>query len=254
MKVWFLEPPADPGAYEPVEVGSYVPATTAPAPASVAAVDRDFDASAHGEEVAAWLVPAGLSGDPALINRVVEAGRLVMVAVNGLGSTAYAAVSAIVPADRLINLFDAREQDNIAYLEQLAWLAAQPAPFAVMARSTDKLVQAAAIGATHLIVPDPVSVEMTPIMRIVRPRVAGSPRPTSAAEVDHLVGRESSLTVCHPLAAGETLEADNLAVVEADTRGLSPMLRERVAGRIMRYDIAPGEPLTFGHLMVEEFS
>jgi len=254
MKIWFLEPPEDTTEYPPLEIGRYLADNDALKTGCLAAVNAGANEAALAADVAAWLIPAGLSSDMELVQRVAKNQSPIMLSVNGLGAIAYAAISALVPADKLINLFDAREQDSISFLEQLTWLNAQTSPFAVMAGNSEKLVQAAAMGAAHLIIAEPNPVDMTSIMRVVIPRQAGSPRPTSATEIDHLVGRESSLTVNRPLAAGHRLDSDDLTVAITATRGLSPMLGGRIKGRILRYDIAPGEPLTFGHLMVEDFS
>jgi hypothetical protein len=251
MKIWFLEPPADTATYSLAEIGRYVPATKPPIPRAIAAVDGELSNTSLAVDVAAWMVPAGVSGDQKLVHRIADSGKPLMISVNGLGAKAYKTVSGLISADKLINLFDAREQDFIAYLEQLAWLSAQPVPFAVMAKSSGKLVQAAAMGAAHLIVPNADPVDVASIMRVVMPRAAGSARPTSAAEVDHLVGRESCLTVNRAMTAGSALSDSDLVVTVTETRGLSPTLHKGLVGRILRYDIAPGEPLTFGHLMVK---
>ena len=109
------------------------------------------------------------------------------------------------------------------------------------------------MGATHLVIPKSADIELEPIIRVVLPRATGKPRPTSAAEIDHLLGRETSLTVARTMKVGETLLLEDLSVDLTLSRGLSPTLRDRVVGRVLRYTIKPGEPLTFGHLMLEKF-
>ena len=256
MKIWFRHPqsPQDGLLPRSLDVGRFAPAIGEATPGAVVALAADFAPDSADADVAAWLVPAGLSGDPDLVGRAGATGRPVMMAVNGLGPKSYAAASKAVPAGNLINLFDARDQDSVAYLEQLAWLSVQQAPFAVMARSATKLVEGAAMGADHLIVPDAAETDLAAIARIVTARGADSARPTSAAEVDHLVGRETCLTVTRTLAAGHELSAGDLATATTATRGLSPSLKDNIVGRVLRYDIEPGEPLTFGHLMVKDFA
>jgi hypothetical protein len=251
MNIWFLEPPADGPRHDAVAYGRFVEEPGQAAAGVVAALGAAREANAAHLEtaVAAWLVPAGLSGDLDRIDQAVTTACPVMVAVNGLGARAFAAVSARIPAGRQINLFDAREQDSLSYLQQLAWLAAQPEPFAVMARSAGKLIEATAMGAAHLIVPTASNVDLAAILRVNSARVPGAARPTSAAEVDHIIGREASLTVTRALPAGTMLADGDIAVRVTETRGLSPTLAMQIIGRVLRYGIEPGEPLSFGHLM-----
>ncbi len=255
MKIWFVQPPAaeDGLPVAGIEVGRYAPLPAEAGDDAVVAVSAGFDAQETDADVAAWLIPAGLSGDPKLVGRAGATGKPIMLAINGLGHKTYAAARDALPTGSLINLFDARDQDSVAYLEQLAWLGAQPAPFGVMTRSSVKMVEAAAMGADHLIVPESTDIDLAAIARIVTARSASGARPTSAAEIDHLLGREASLTVTEPLAAGHMLGDGDLAVAPTATRGLSPSLEGSIVGRVLRYDIAPGEPLTFGHLMVKDF-
>ncbi|MEQ8195397.1 MAG: hypothetical protein RIB59_13000, partial [Rhodospirillales bacterium] len=200
------------------------------------------------KQPAAWLIPAGLGGHLDLAKTLAATKRPIMIAVNGLGYNALQALHVAMKTGELIHLFDARDQDMLAYTEQLAWLRAQARPFAIMARSTEKLVLAAAMGPHSLIVPDAVDIDLGPILRIARAQGDGAARPTSPAEVDHLHGREASLTVNKPKRRGETMTLADLTVIVSEARGISPVLRDHIVGKVLRYDIEPSESLSFGHL------
>jgi hypothetical protein len=247
MKIWSSDPSAITPVTGPVDIGAYLSAGEAPQPGAAVCVGADFQEGSE-TDVAAWIVPAGLAADVDLLRRVLATGKDVMVALNGIGPKTYQALVAVDPNRPFINLFDARDQDAISYLEQLVWLAGRGGPFAVMARSPEKLVQAAALGAAHLIVPGAGALDITSIHRMAAAGASDAARPTSPAEVDHLVGGEASLTVTAPMAAGAILRAADLATAVTAERGLSPSLRDSIVGRQLRYAIEPGEPLNFGHL------
>ena len=250
MKIWLSENHAGAAASDHVEVGRYLPPGSSPSEGAVVAIDSEFDGV--DTPVAAWIIPAGLSAHMELLRRVLATGRPLMIAVNGTGTKARRAIAAATDGVTVINLFDARDQDAVSYLEQLAWLANQDRAFAVMAGSSEKLVQAAAMGAAHLVVPGADEIDLGALERMAGAGTPDSPRPTSPAEIDHLIGHEASLTVGRAMRAGDMLTADDLnAEITAD-KGLSPSLAGHIAGRVLRYDIAPGEPLNFGHLKAAE--
>ena len=118
----------------------------------------------------------------------------------------------------------------------------------MLADRPERFAEAALFGPHSLIVPTGARIEADGVLRIYRARSSGAPRPISPAEVDALSGREASLTVSRRKAAGERLESEDLTIAVTETKGLSPALAMRVAGKRLRYALAPGEALTFGHL------
>ncbi|MBI4184353.1 MAG: hypothetical protein HY521_10180 [Proteobacteria bacterium] len=254
MILWFAEPPRDWPRPENGEaaprLGAFRPAGAEPSAGEGPALVEVSEAAppAMGAGAAAWLLGAGLGGHAPLIEAAAATGLPVLVAVNGLGGAGLAGVRRRVAGGALVLAFDARGQEDDAFLEQLAWLDSQTEPFAVIADSPARFAEAALFGPHGLIVPKGGRIEADPVLRIFRARAAGAPRPMSPAEVDALQGREASLTVARARAAGERLEPGDLAVAVTESKGLSPALGERVVGQRLRYPIRPGEALTFGHL------
>lgn len=197
---------------------------------------------------AAWIVPAGLGTHIDLLKKLSTMTGPVYVAVNGLGAASLAAVRDCIPETRLVWLFDAREQERIAYFEQLAWLATRDAPFVVMARSVDKLLEAMIAGARELVVPDVLHFDLAPLERVAASMTLSSNRPVSGTEVDHLHGVEASLVAARTIVKGSAIVTEDLAIAVTPERGISPHLRDKLAGKIARYDIKEGEALNFGQL------
>lgn len=248
MKVWLPNSEDANHSDSELEIGCYHADGSQPPAGALVRVNGQ-DGILGEVKVAGWVVPAGLGGDTARIHQLATTGRQVIVAINGLGAGALAAVHEAMGDGNLVHLFDARDQDRIPYLEQLAWLRAQNRPFAVMTRSQEKLNVAAAASPQCLIIPERGPIDLAPIQRIAAAGTLGEARPISEAEIDHLLGAEASLTVVRPMAVGAVLSDNDLTVAITETRGLSPSLRDKIAGKSLRYAIKPGEPLHFGHLI-----
>lgn len=201
---------------------------------------------AAAQQADAWMVPPGLGAHFPLIDSILDRNGPVLVAVDGLGSHGIASLRAKV-GKRLVLAFDLRPLDLFAIAEQLAWLAAQPEPFAVYVNGDRQAVMAVLAGAATLIVPAEVKLDPQALLRVMAARQPGGARPLSLFELDGLDGKEACLTVRRPLAPGAILTAEDLDVTVSDNLGLSPHLAERVAGLRLRYPIAPGEPLHFAH-------
>lgn len=247
MRLWFeILPDGDVPA--PLVAGRFN-ADGAPGADAVVSVGEP---PATGVVAAAWMVPPGLGGHVILLRALAARGDApILLAINGLGSKALAVAHAALGDADFLHLFDARDQDPISYLEQLAWLQAQTVPFAVMARSTEKLAQAVAAGAKELVVPAGASIDPASVARVAEAAGAGASRPLSSAEADHLYGREASLSVTRALKKGDVLTAADLTVIVTKDRGVAPYLDEGIVGRTLRYDIEPGTVLHFGHLRGE---
>jgi len=248
MKIWFHTPPQDTSPVDGMEIGCFVAAGNKEQEG--AAVEVISSDEALPETAETFVVPSGLGGHLDLLSHLAENshGKLIFVALNGLGSKALSAAHQVLKGSHFIHLFDAQDQDHVSYLEQLSWLRSRDKPFAIMSRSTEKLLLAAAAGAEHLIVPDGSDVNLSDISRVAASAGAQSLRPVSATEVDHLAGREASLGVAQSKHKGETILENDLCVIINPERGLAPFLKGHVIGQRLRYGIEPGEPLHFGHL------
>lgn len=247
MKIWLPKNAGIKPTFTSTEIGLYIRPNEKPVSGALVSVSAQTEINVN-LDVAAWLVPAGLSGDFDLIKRIAKTTCPIMVALNGLGARTYNALAELKFTGARINLFDARSQDSVSFLEQLVWLSHQTYPFAIIARSTDELLQAAAVGAAHLIVPEHTSLDLCLVERIIGAAQASADRPTTAIEIDHLVGHEVSLIAKHSLSAGATLRANDITTQITKVRGLSPSLKSEIIGRTLRYDIAEEEPINFGHL------
>lgn len=248
MKIWFNAPPANSDSMHGLKTGRFVPAgENAQDGAAIEVVSTDATLPEQG---AAWVVPSGLGGHLDLLRHLVDNANesLVFVALNGLGSKALSAVHHILAGRNFVHLFDAQDQDHVSYLEQLSWLRSRDIPFAIMSRSTEKLVLAVAAGAGHLFVPDESEIDLAVIARVAASSQSRSLRPVSATEVDHLAGRESSLGVIQTKQKGDVINEADLCVIVTAERGLAPFLKSNIIGQRLRYGIEPGESLHFGHL------
>lgn len=200
-----------------------------------------------GQSAEAWLVPPGYGAHFGLIGALCAShGGQVVVSINGLGGKALAELRAAANGALVLG-YDARPLDLFLLTEQLAWLAAQPESFAMTVGCDQQAVVALLAGASGLIVPAGVTLDLAALARITATRRPDAARPLCAAELDGLDGGEVSLTVRRALPIGSVLAQDDLDVAVVDNLGLSPALAARVAGLRLRYPIAPGEPLHFAH-------
>lgn len=199
----------------------------------------------------AWVIPAGLGGHSDLIVRAVSGNCPVIVALNGIGPSAFNHLRSCLSPGQVIYMFDARDETPLCFIEQVTWLRSREASFAIMANEQEHLNLATAMGAEALLVPEPSSLDFGNLERITRARAKSALRPFSPNEIDHLDRREAGLTVKTALGIGEIVKAHNLDIAVTDERGLAPYLREKVIGHRLRYEIGPGEPLTFGHLEMD---
>lgn len=103
------------------------------------------------------------------------------------------------------------------------------------------LMAAAAMGADGLVVSDTATVDLDALKRIAE--ALGSKDGTDA----YAEPAEPCLTVRRPLGAGAVLEADDIDVAPTAYRGLGAAMRDHVIGLRLRYAVAPGEALHFGH-------
>ncbi len=239
MRLWFAHPPADPlPALDPACAIGRVGAVESAGPGD------PLPLTGPGAE--GWLVMPGLGADGARVGALAATGLPVLVAVNGLGDRAVADLRQAA-GDRLVLAFDARGIGQRAVLEQLAWLSAQPEPFAVIGDDGDVLIVAAAFGPWGLVVTGG-GLDFAAVLRLAVARRKAAPRPISPAELDAVAGRELCLTVVVAKQAGEVLDAADFGVAFTEYRGLAPAMRGYAIGRRLRYPVAPGEALHFGHL------
>jgi hypothetical protein len=74
--------------------------------------------------------------------------------------------------------------------------------------------------------------------------------PSRLACLDALQGDKHALVAARTLHAGETLMPGDLTVVVGGN-GIDESFSERLIGRTLAYDVATGEPITFGEFNVE---
>lgn len=195
-------------------------------------------------ETSAWYVPPGHAANVDLLSCLRNSGLPVYIAVNGLGSKSIEGLRQQMQGANWLLSYQDVGADDVAYFQQLNWLRAQPEPVAVVSADAHRLMVASFIGPAALV----YAGDSTRLVDLLRVLGAFSRRPLSPQEVDTLEEGEASLTVGRPCAAGTVLRQEDLAVAVSHPKGLSPMLRETVAGCTLRYAVAPGEALTFGHL------
>lgn len=196
------------------------------------------------------LLAPGQSLAPDLLSALRDGDRDIYAPVNGLAEEGMAMLRDSIGPGRLILTFDfAAGAVDLAYFEQLAWLSHQPERFAVMTDLADAMLPAALAGAAAILIEDAAGIDFSALDRVAAQRLSERARPIAPAETEALAGREACLTVSRPLRAGEIIDTGDLAVTVTEYRGLSPALKDAVAGRTLRYDIAPGEALHFGHIL-----
>ncbi len=202
-----------------------------------------------GDRDVSWYVPAGCGAHLALLRALLATRRPVYLAVNGLGPRSLAEIRAVLEGAEVVLAFDAREVSDVHFLQQLVWLRTQPEPFAVLAETPGHLNVAAMMGPSDLLYPFANAVDFRMLLKILSLSEPDAVRPISPEEIDRLAGQEVSLTVTRALHAGDRLRPDDLTADRTATKGLAPPLISEIEGRVLRYDIEPGEPLTFGHLL-----
>jgi hypothetical protein len=212
-------------------------------------VGNDQKIPATGDSDVRWYVPAGQGGNTFLLRELKQTQRPIYVAVNGLGQHALEKVRAELSGASATFIFDARNIPDQIYYQQLVWLSAQPEPFGVVVDTMERMNIAVMQRPAQILYPEPGDYDFSLLMKLVSLFGADSIRPISADEVDQLSASEISLSVVRPRLAGMALQTGDLCTVVASDRGLSPALEAAVTGKILRYDIAPGEPLTFGHFV-----
>ncbi len=193
------------------------------------------------------LVPAGQGANIPLLENLAADGREVYLTVNGLGPKSFDAAMQALSGIRVTLCFEDASSDDFGFFRQLAWLKARGCPVAVSTTDPARALAVAAMQFDALVclsgVPD-----LGRMGLLVLAREKAAVRPMGVDEVEALAGAEASLSVSRPMVAGERLAASDLAVVTAEVRGLMPSLASVLAGKTLGYGIAPGEPLTFGHV------
>ena len=193
-------------------------------------------------------VPAGFSGDLELLETLKKSQCTVFLVINGLGQQALSAIRASFTEYELVLVFESSHITEKSFIEQVTWLNTQAEPFAVRSEHEKQWALAAALGAHSLIISSPQKMDIDEILYLDALRQNNVPRPVSQEEVDHLIGKEVSLTVAQELQKGDVLQKQDLLMELTPVTGLAPSLSSSVIGRALRYSIKPGEALTFGHL------
>lgn len=212
-------------------------------------IANDNQIPTNGTDLARWYLPIGQGGNTFLLRELKTTGRPIYLAVNGLGQQALARVRAELAGADYTFIFDAREIPDPVYYQQLVWLSAQHEPFGVLINNMERMNIAAMLRPADILYPTPSDYDFTLLLKLVALFNAQGIRPISFEEVDQLAGVETSLSVVVPKPAGAVLDPADLCTVVTADRGLAPTLEKAIIGKTLRYDIAPGEPLTFGHFV-----
>ncbi len=193
----------------------------------------------------AYYVPPGYTVNSDMINSITKKNLPCYIAINGKGQATIDRIREFAQGANFIFTYEDVQADEVAFLEQLAWLRDQPEPFAVLSKNIKRLMTAILIK-PHAILYVGENIKLIDIQRIAG---AIKKRPVSPQEIDDIDSREAlCLCVNSALSAGMRLSREHLTITAAKTKGLSPELLNRIAGCYLRYSIEPGEPLTFGHL------
>lgn len=252
LRLWFTALPEElaPAASDLVQAGVFVPAGRA-VPGGNMPILREVRTAAEivAAPASAYYLPGGLSADLELADSLRATGREALIAVNGLSDSAVAQLCSHMQGSAWSLAFDARGLGIDALMEQLAWFRGQGRAPAVL-MNADQPLSLVMLANPHsiILVNDGQDVALGPALRVLTAQRPGAARPHGSAEADALDGAELCLTVKRPMEPGEIVDEAALDVAVTATRGLSPMLRARVAGCRLRYAVMPGEALHFGHL------
>lgn len=212
---------------------------------------RDPDSIADWQDDSVcWLIPAGYGAHLALIEGALKTGRPLYLTINGINHNSFTIITKLLKDADVTICFDARSIPIRPYFQQLAWLKAHfEGRCALIANEIRQLDMAVLINPEALIIPVDVNDDCDFIHRLNLLCHGEGTRPLSPEEVDLIEDHNVSLSVNRKMLVGETLEARDLVITETDTKGLSPAIMKKVVNQTLRYQISPGEPLTFGHFV-----
>lgn len=206
-----------------------------------------MDAPLDGDKLDSVLVSSSDCSNAKALVKIANLGKPVYLIINGLGTEALKHSLSYLSGCDVILLYDSDMVSDIAYYEQLAWLSGQQKAFAVCSSKHERLIIAAMFNPEALIISGPAGTTVFEYLTVSELASEGAMRPINEGEVDVGLNNERSLTVVRELAANSEVKREDIVVDQTVTRGISPHLNAKVAGRILRYPIKPGEPLTFGH-------
>lgn len=195
------------------------------------------------------LIPAGSGGDVPWVAECAGQGHALFIAVNGLGMKSIEALRTVLAGNSYGWTIDCRGMDRRDVFHHFAWLKAQPEPCAAFVNGADQAQAAAMMDFDHILLDfheKAVISEITLLHRLYKP---GCPKPLCTAEVDALEEGEASLTAAQQLLAGETISREHITVAKTPEKGIAPCLLDAIVGKTLRYDVAPGASITFGHLL-----
>lgn len=247
MKIWIAEGSWPDSGETGITIGHWLTSgemASAGSLVTVSSLETDTD------DAASLLIPAGQALQPDLLRAAAKTGKPVLVGINGLGEGGIAQVRDALSTDQLCLLFETKGATPTDVMEQIAWLSQQPESFAIACDDRDQQIIAAATGAAALLVSNAGAIDIDALVRIAASR-RDEARPLGPAETDGLAGQEMCLTVTKPISAGTEIAESDLAMAVTEYRGLAPIMSGAVIGQKLRYDLAPGEAIHFGHLEID---
>ncbi len=204
------------------------------------------DIESRNAHAAAWYVRAQVWSDPVVLEALAETGKVVLAAIGDTGDGSLDTLRSRIPTASLVLAVDAGGLDLAAVCERLAPLAGGHESFALCSDDGAAILAAAAMGASDLVVRDSSGFDREALLRIARARTHGL-RSDGGDGDGASPERQRCLTVRRPLKAGDRISEADMTVAVTDYRGLGPAMQAHVAGLTLRYPVAPGEALHFGH-------
>jgi hypothetical protein len=194
-------------------------------------------------------VPPLIALNSAQMRVVASVFDHLFLCINGLSLRNIELIQEQMRGKTIVFTYRLAGRHTLENLEILSWLQTHADAFAFKGDHEEALATAVAFGAQNLLIESNRTIDLSWPLRLFQVR-SGENRqpPLRPSEMDLLEEGTTSLVANCFCQAGSTLDLDMMAEQIAETRGISPILLEKVVGKKLRYDLAPGEPITFGHL------
>ena len=145
-------------------------------------------------------------------------------------------------------VYCANDVEMDSYYRHIVWLQARNRNFSVISNNIEQLVIASISGASAII----CELEADQLNVLIDSITPSNDRPFTRDEVDKMNRKKIGLTVKKLQKAGSIITSDSLAVKKLNSLSLSATLKSKLIGCSLRYDVSPGEPITFGHIYPNE--